>query len=179
MHRLFVAIDLPEAVKDQLTPLLSGVPGAKWVSRPQLHLTLKFIGEVETPQFNTVADTLRGIQAADFEMALNGVGRFPPKGAPRVLWVGVTEHPTLMQLQQQIESTLVKLDIPPEDRAFSAHITLARCKTPPPRDAMDAFLTKHRAFKIQPFPVSEFILFSSVLAPQGPTYRRERVYRLG
>jgi 2'-5' RNA ligase len=178
-HRLFTAIDLPASVKDQLTLLLSGLPGAKWVKRPQLHLTLRFIGEVETPKFKAIGDTLREVQAQAFEMRLNGVGRFPAKGTPRVLWVGVDETPPLLTLYQQIEGALAKLDYPPEERPFSAHITLARFKEPPNRDHVERYLTKHQAFQTEVIAVHEFVLFSSLLSPQGPSYKVERVYALG
>jgi 2'-5' RNA ligase len=177
-HRLFVAIDLPNAIKDHLAPLLKGISGAKWVSRPQLHLTLRFIGEVETPRFQAIARALESVQSSSFETRLNGVGRFPPKGPPRVLWVGMDEHPTMMDLQQQIEKTLVQLDLAPEDRPFSAHITLARLKTPPPRDVTDGYLAKHSSFQTPTFPVSQFVLYSSVLSRQGPSYHVEQTYRL-
>ena len=177
-HRLFTAIELPDSVKDQLAPLLSGLPGAKWVKRPQLHLTLRFIGEVETPKFKAIGDTLREVQAQAFEMRLQGVGRFPPKGASRVLWVGVDETPPLLALFQQIEGALAKLGYSPEDRPFSAHITLARFKEPPNRDDTDSYLNKHKLFQTEVIPVREFILFSSLLSPQGPSYKAERTYPL-
>src|SRR5262245_22412701 len=118
-HRLFTAIDLPDSVKDQLVPLLKGLSGAKWVKRPQLHLTLRFIGEVETPKFKAIGEVLGEVQAQAFEMRLQGVGHFPPKGVPRVLWVGVDDSPSLLTLFQNIEDALAKLDFPPEERPFS------------------------------------------------------------
>jgi 2'-5' RNA ligase len=179
MPRLFVAIDLPDTIKDQLGALCDGVPGAKWVKRDQLHLTLRFVGEVTDVKFRVIQDTLNRIRAAPFAMAMQGVGQFPPKRAARVLWVAVDVPPELGVLQRQIETTLVKLSYPPEERPFSAHITLARLKTPPPPSAIQDYLARHSAFQSEPFSITEFVLFSSVLAPEGPTYRAEAVYRLG
>ena len=178
VHRLFVAIDLPDPVKDRLTEMSRGVPGAKWVGRNQLHLTLRFIGEVEMPKFQEIKSALKGISAQPFSMTLQGVGRFPPKRAPRVLWVGMAAQPALFQLQRDIERALNGIGFTPEARPFEAHITLARLKTPPPPDVVERFLEQHADFKTEAIAVDNFILYSSVLAPQGPTYRPESVYRL-
>ncbi|GIL13053.1 MAG: RNA 2',3'-cyclic phosphodiesterase [Chloroflexota bacterium] len=178
MPRLFVAIDLPETVKDALGELCRGIPGAKWVSREQMHLTLRFIGEVDAPRFEAIRSGLGHLQAAPFELALKGVGQFPPRGAPRVLWVGLAAPPALAALQQRVESALVGLGIEPEDRPFSPHITLARLKTPPPPLLVGQFLNKHAAFQSESIPVSAFILYSSQLRPTGPVYRQEAVYNL-
>jgi 2'-5' RNA ligase len=178
MPRLFVAIDVPDAIKDQLLALCAGVPGAKWVQRAQLHLTLRFVGEVESAKFQQIKAALGDVQSAPFSMTLRGVGQFPPKRAARVLWVGVDAPPTLNQLQAQVETTLSRLDFPPEERPFSAHLTLARLKTAPPPSAVESYLSRHAAFQSESFPITEFILYSSILSPQGPTYRREAVYPL-
>jgi 2'-5' RNA ligase len=179
MPRLFVAIDLPDTIKDQLGTLCGGLPGTKWVKRDQLHLTLRFIGEMSDEKFRVIKDRLNSIKAAPFSMAMQGVGQFPPRRAARVLWVGVDAPPTLSELQQQVETTLTKLGCPPDERPFSAHITLARLKTPPPPSAVEDYLARYGAFQSEPFPISHFVLYSSVLAPEGPTYCPEAVYRLG
>ena len=114
-----------------------------------------------------------------FEMAMQGVGQFPPRRAARVLWVGVDAPPGLSQLQRQVETTLVQLGCPAEERPFSAHITLARLKTPPPPSAVQKYLNQHGAFQSEPFAIGQFVLYSSVLAREGPTYRAEGMYRLG
>ncbi len=178
MLRLFVAVDLPDAVKDQLAALCAGVQGAKWVQRGQLHLTLRFIGEADDTKLQPIKTALAGITSAPFSMALRGVGQFPPKRAARVLWVGVDAPPALNQLQGQVEATLNRLDFAPEEHNFSAHITLARLKTASPPSAVQGYLARHAAFQSESFPITEFVLYSSILSPQGPTYRREAVYRL-
>jgi 2'-5' RNA ligase len=178
MPRLFVAVDVPDAIKDQLVALCSGVPGAKWVQRAQLHLTLRFIGEVDSTKFQQTKTALGDVRSESFWMALRGVGQFPPKRAARVLWVGVDAPPTLHQLQAQVEATLNRLDFAPEERPFSAHLTLARLKTVPPPSAVESFLSRHTTFQSESFPITAFILYSSILSPQGPTYQREAVYPL-
>jgi 2'-5' RNA ligase len=174
MHRLFVAIDVPDSVKSGLGAALRRARRER-VKRPQLHLTLRFIGEVDTAQFKAIGEALRGVESGAFDMALNGVGRFPPKGAPRVLWVGVQERPALSRLYGQIEAALGTVGVKPDDRSFSAHITLARLRTPPPRVVVDQYLSKHRSFQSETVPVREFILYSSVLAPAGRRTRQRGV----
>jgi 2'-5' RNA ligase len=178
MIRLFVAVDLPDEVKDGLGALCSGVSGAKWVRREQMHLTLRFIGDADDNQFEAIKAALGSISALTFAMRLEGVGQFPPKGKPRVLWVGVKAPPALAALQQTVNTSLDKLGLPPEDHPFSPHITLARLKTPPPPESTRQFFDRHAAFKTDAFPVESWILFSSQLMPQGSIYRQEAVYRL-
>ena len=176
--RLFVAIDLPENIKDQLDDLCAGVSGARWVSREQMHLTLRFIGEVETRQFEAIQTVLAGIRCASFEMALKGVGQFPPKGKPRVLWAGITAPRPLHQLAGKVEAALRQAGIPPEDRPFSPHITLARLKTPPPPEAVSQYFRRYAAFQTGSLTVERFRLMSSVLARTGATYKVEGEYQL-
>jgi 2'-5' RNA ligase len=178
MPRLFVAVDLPDVVKDQLDKLCEGIAGAKWVKRDQMHLTLRFIGEVDEAQAEAIKAALSVVQIAPFSMTLEGVGHFPPTGKPRVLWVGIKAPASLMQLQRQTENALVNLKLPPEDHSFSPHITLARFKMPPAPEAMRQYLARHAAFNTESIAVESFVLYSSLLTPQGATYRREAVYPL-
>lgn len=177
--RLFTAIELPDDVKDELAALR--VDGRR-TKRDQLHLTLRFIGDgLEAAQFAAIKRALAEVKAAPFTMQFRGVGQFPPPGKgqrpkpARVLWAGIDDNPALAALYQQVEAALGKAGLPPEDRPFSAHITLARLD--PPKDAA-TFLDAHRAFETRVIPVERFVLFSSVLAPQGATHRQEAVYAL-
>jgi 2'-5' RNA ligase len=178
MIRLFVAIDLPPSVKEQLVKICTGVTGAKWVKPTQMHLTLRFIGEVDEMAFDSIKQALAAVTASPFSMSLNGVGQFPPKGAARVLWVGLDAPATLFELQRRIETTLNQLGYPPEERPFAAHITLARLKSPPPPESIRQFLSQNANIHSEPIPVTQFILYSSVLAPGGPTYTAEAIYPL-
>ncbi len=178
MTRLFIALDLPDPVKDALGTLSSGIPGAKWVKRDQMHLTLRFIGEADEARFAAIKAALASVQAEPFQIRLKGVGQFPAKGKPRVVWAGVQAPPILTQLQRQIETTLLRQGLAPEEKPFSAHITLARFKLPPPAEPTRAFFARHANFQTDTIPVEAFILYSSILAPQGATYRREGMYRL-
>jgi 2'-5' RNA ligase len=178
MIRLFVAIDLPPSIKEQLVKRCTGVPGAKWVRPEQMHLTLRFIGEVDEAAFATIRQALADVTAVPFSMSLNGVGQFPPKGSARVLWVGLNAPPTLFDLQRRIETALNQLGYPPESRPFAAHITLARLKSPPPPESIRQFLSRNADLRSDPIPVTQYVLYSSQLAPSGPTYTVEAAYLL-
>jgi 2'-5' RNA ligase len=95
-----------------------------------------------------------------------------------VVWVGATAPPELAQLQRSVEEAVVGVGIPSEDRPFSAHITLARLKSPPPSQTVERYLAQHANFQTEAIPITEFILYSSVLSPEGPTYRQEARFAL-
>jgi 2'-5' RNA ligase len=176
--RLFIAIDLPDEVKDALTRLRADISGAAWVRRDGYHLTLKFLGDgIDSSRLQEITATLAAIDAAPFEFTLRGVGRFPPRGSARVLWVGVSAPPALATLQQHVESAMASVGFPPEARAFSAHITLARLKSDQRRE-VEAFLERHRAFQIGAIPAARFHLVESTLTPQGASYQHRARFDL-
>ncbi|MSO74310.1 MAG: RNA 2',3'-cyclic phosphodiesterase [Alphaproteobacteria bacterium] len=177
MTRLFVALALPPRITDALLDLCDGVPGARWVNYDQLHLTLRFIGEVDRAAFDDVVQSLGHVEASAFELALSGVGHYPPRGVPRVLWAGVRPNPALTLLQARIESAVVRADLPPEPRKFSAHISLARLNNAP-LDRVQAFLARHALFGEAPFPIEAFHLHSSRLGRDGSIYSIEASYPL-
>jgi 2'-5' RNA ligase len=176
--RLFVAIDLPEMVKDQLDTLQARIPTARWVRRQQIHLTLFFLGETERIQ--EIKDALASVKAPPFALTLAGVGRFPKRHRqpPRVLWVGIDDEPALAHLHQKVTAVLAERGFKSENRPFSPHLTLARLKTREPLPEVDTFLNHHSAFRVAAIPIHEFVLFSSVLAPQGARYEREAIFAL-
>ncbi len=177
MFRLFVAIDLPAGVQEALATLCSGVPGARWVDPAQLHLTLRFIGEVQGDRFRDIAEALTGVGGAPFDLHLDGLGHFPPRGAPRVLWAGVATSEPLAGLRTRVETALASAGLPREGRRFSPHITLARLKgTPPAR--VGRFFEDHPLFHTDPFTVDRFLLYSSTLGRRGATHRVEAQYPL-
>lgn len=175
MPRLFVAVELPEQVKAELSRLARRISGARCVGASELHLTLRFIGEVDEASVALIKKALSDVRFSSFPLALKGVGHFPPHGQPRVLWVGLETHPELIRLQQQVEDALQRAGLPPETRGFSPHITLARFKEPRAREVA-AFEAEHKGLAYPPTDVTEFILFSSVLSPKGATHTRECVY---
>jgi RNA 2',3'-cyclic 3'-phosphodiesterase len=175
MPRLFVAIDLPEQIKAELAGLVAELPAAKWVDQQELHLTLRFIGEVDEQSCRAVQAALAGIAFTGFSLTLRGVGHFPPGKHPRVLWVGIEPSQQLLHLQQRVELMLTNTGIPADERHFSPHMTLARLKETPPAE-VGRFETRHAELAFPPFEVKEFILFSSTLTRQGAIHHKEAVY---
>ncbi len=166
MIRLFVAIPLPADVRERLGLLSVGIPGAKWVEPANLHLTLRFIGEVEEPVAAEIATVLEGVEAAPFGIELDGMGDFGSGKRLRALWAGVARNEALEHLQARIESALVRLGLEPERRRFTPHVTLARLKGAPAARAR-RFIAENGAFRAGPFPVAGFTLYSSFLSRNG------------
>jgi len=176
MIRLFTAIDLPDPIAESLVRLQAGVPGARWQEREQLHLTLRFIGEVDQRDAASIDEMLSSIDAPHMTLELKSVGEFGGKN-PRALWAGVVANEALSHLQRKIESLLQRLGLPAEERKFTPHVTLARLRGTPVGAVMD-FITDHGLYASGPFEARGFTLFSSHLSPNGSIYTPERVYPL-
>jgi len=174
--RLFTAIALPDDVAASLALIQAGVPGARWTTREQMHLTLRFIGEVDGRDAVAIDDGLATITAPAFRLALKTVGQFGGRN-PNALWVGVDASEPLIHLQRKIESVLQRVGLPAETRKFTPHVTLARLKGSSRGRVLD-YLTDHALFASQPFDVRGFILYSSRLTPNGSLYRAEKAYQL-
>lgn len=178
MIRLFVAIDLPEWIKADLETLcFFGIRGVKWVDPEQFHLSLKFIGEVDESLFGNIEDCLSKINNKSFSLNLSQVGLFPNGKAPRVIWAGVDKNEDLMRLQKKVETQLNRLNLRGDKRKYSPHITLGRVKSQKPGRIGD-FMIHNNLFKSGPFEVDRFTLFSSMLTPKGPIYRKEKEFYL-
>ena len=163
MIRLFVAIEIPEEVRDALLDMQAGLPGATWSPFDNLHLTLRFIGEVPEPMVEEIAEALWQIHTEGFSLKLKGVGRFGGEGArspARLVYVGVEHDGGLPRLANKVEQALQGLGLEPERRKFHPHVTLARLKDTPMTRLGD-FLAEHSMFSTRGFDVREFALFSS------------------
>lgn len=168
MHRLFVAIRPPEDVRDLLIDAMDDSPALRWVGDEQLHLTLRFIGEVERPAANDVAAALDRIRSPAFDLRVNGVGKFEKRNGG-ALWAGVEPKAPVAGLAAKVERALQQAGLDPEHRAFSPHITLARWNRRN-SEAVDAFLTRNADLRSEPFQVDRFILFESKLSRHGAHY---------
>jgi len=178
MPRLFIAVDLPERIRDDISSIYEAIPGAKWTEDAQLHLTLRFIGDVSSETAERVQSALKSIHAPSFTKNLKGVGFFPPRKTPRVLWCGIAPNEELMRLQNRIERTLVAAaGVNQEDRKFSPHITVARLNNSP-AERLAAFLSANALFETEPFLISEFHLYSSHLRREGALHIKEATYKL-
>ncbi len=177
MIRLFVAIELPGELKERLFAMGGGVPGAKWVRPENLHLTLRFIGEVAESRIGDIDAALAAVRSPAFDLTLADTGHFSSRRASRVWWVGVEKNEPLSVLQGKVEAACVGAGLAPEGRKFSAHITLARLNRAP-SSKVSAFLGANAMFKAAAFRVTDFILFSSFLARGGAIHREEATYPL-
>ena len=173
--RLFVAIDPPEEIREQLVALCCGLPDARWTPVEQLHLTLCFIGEVDGTTFLDIREALCEISFAAFSLQLRGVGFFPPRGQPRVVWAGVEKSEPLVVLQRKITTRLFHLGVELENRKYSPHLTLARLnQTSPGR--VGKYLNENALFASLPFTVTQFALYSSILGRKGASHTIEQQY---
>ena len=175
--RAFVAIDLPESLRQTLgneqARFRTLCPDARWMRPEGIHLTLKFLGEISDQQVAHVKEALRRIGPFEtFRVQAKGFGFFPDARRPRVFWVGVDAPPALAQLAASVEDTLRPLGFPSENRPFSPHLTLARFKIPRSQPRIQALLTEQGNTPLGAFDVSEFFLWESKLSPHGSEYRK-------
>lgn len=177
MLRLFVGIALPEEVRVELGTLCSGIPNARWVRPENLHMTLRFIGEVGEDVAEDIDDSFREIRGQSFSMWLKGLGFFGNARSPRQIWVGVERNLALHHLQEKIESAIVRAGLPPECRKFVPHVTLARLRGQNV-SRLQSFLSVHEPFRKGPIAVDRFTFFSSKLSHNGSIYRAEADYPL-
>lgn len=175
--RLFVAIDPPDGIRDQLSAVCCGLPDARWTPPEQFHLTLCFIGEVDGSSFLDIREALADIAFPAFALRLQSVGFFPPRGQPRVVWAGVEKSEPLMAVQRKIATRLFNLGYEPENRKFSPHITLARLQQTSAAK-VGKYLELHGLLSSEPFVVDQLLLYSSILGRKGASHIIEQEYAL-
>jgi 2'-5' RNA ligase len=179
-HRLFIAIRPPEPVRDRLVDAMEGIEGARWVDEGNLHLTLRFVGEVERPAGNDLAAALGRISAPTFTLAIDGVGHFDKRnrhGArPRALWARVPRCELLEELRLKVERACEAAGLGRETRRFTPHVTLARLG--PSVGDIGAWLARFGTLSAGPWEVGEFVLYESHLGHSGAFYEPVTVFAL-
>lgn len=178
-RRLFVALALPGPVRDELTKLATPLAGVTWTRLEQLHLTLRFLGDVPEEKIESVTTHLATVRVEPFVLPVEGVGAFPPKAPPRVLWIGVGRgHPRLHQLRQRVDDALLAAGLLDLDmRTFQPHVTLARCGAEAAKPVAK-WLQSHAEFAAPPFRVAAFDLCASGLRPEGAVHTLVRRFAL-
>ena len=176
MHRLFVAIRPPEPIRDLLIDAMDDSPDFGWQNDEQLHLTLRFVGEVDRPVAEDLAAALGHVHADRFQARINDVGRFEARSAG-ALWAGVEAKEPLAALAAKVERVCQQVGLEPEHRAFHPHITLARWKGRRTREVAD-FLDRRRGLASEPWEVDAFALFESRLSRHGAHYEEVASYPL-
>ena len=193
--RLFIALDITDAIRDRISLFVAGVsgfaPDARWAKPESLHVTLKFVGEQSEPAVEQVKQTLSTIRSAATEIQFRGYGFFPTAKSPRVFWIGLQAGPQLASLAAQVDDKMASLGIPKEDRAFSPHLTLARSaggsgnprrsKTDAPNRIFQRLQEKLSVLSTPEFGTMtprEFFLYQSQLSPKGSKYTKLAAFAL-
>jgi len=176
MHRLFVAIRPPPAIRAILIGAMGGISGARWQSEGQLHLTLRFVGEVDRHRAGDIHAALGAIHHAPFEIALNGIGAFERRGQAETVWAGVAPHAPLKALHKKVDAALTRVGVAPDQRAFLPHVTLARLKRS--SGPVGNLLEQSGGLASPLFTVDHFALFESALTPDGAVYTMIERYPL-
>jgi 2'-5' RNA ligase len=166
MIRLFVALELPPAVRDALLAVMGGVSGAHWQRDDQLHLTLRFIGEVDRHTAADISAALARVNFMPLTLALDGIGTFDRRGRVDALWVGVAPRAPVAGLAKRIDAALAKVGLPPDTRAFVPHITVARLG----RSAGSIGAFPMAPVPALPFVIRSFALWESRLGVGGFSY---------
>src|SRR3989338_5381159 len=169
--RLFISIEVPDEIKEYLGNIQQKIDVLKdkvrWIGQKQMHLTLKFLGKVQTDKVKDISEALRGIKVAPFSVNLGDIGVFPSEDYIRVIWVGLNPEKEVLELQKNIDESLKKLF--DKEKDFKSHITLARVKY---IENKEDFIGKLKNVKIEgkKIDVSNFKLMKSTLTPLGPVY---------
>ncbi len=179
MIRLFVGLELPEDIKEHVYNLRGGIPNTRWLNKENLHLNLRFIGDIEESDANYLHDYLAQINFHAFDLSLTQVGLFTQGNQPKHLWVGVDNYHILDDLSARIENAVQKSGQPNIARKFHAHTTIAKFRGAN-WDKIQEFIAFHNLFRTRPFRVNHFTLFSSHPHHNGggSFYRVEAQYPL-
>ena len=177
MPRLFVALDLPEDRRPLLEALQTDALSARWTPPEQYHLTLRFIGDVTERQADAVEQALASVPGALFSLQSPGLGVFPSRRKPRVLFADIERANALMTLQHRIDEALLSAGVDRADKPFHPHITVARLKRARPQ-AVRRYLREQQDFHLAPFPVTEFVLYQSDLTSEGAIHTPRATFAL-
>lgn len=178
--RAFFALALPAEVRAELAALRTDVGKARWVAPAQLHVTLRFLGEIDEPTERRLIDEVESRRAPwpTLRLVVRGVGVFGAPRKPRVLWAALDPVEPLRRIAEDLEQAVRAVGLPPEDRPFTAHVTLARLTRPDP--ARVAELVRARAtFATQPFDARALTLYSSTLTATGAVHEPRHTFPLG
>ena len=180
MHRLFAALRPPASIRHRLLAAMGGIAGARWQSDDQLHLTLRFIGEVDRRTAEDGAAALDTIHAEPVAIRLAGVGHFAHRGRVEALWAAMTPHDALARLHRKVDQACVRAGLVPERRAYLPHVTLARIPRSRGDDpAIGRWLAEHGSLASEPFAPARLILYESRLGGDGASYEPVACWPLG
>ncbi|SDS93147.1 2'-5' RNA ligase [Halopseudomonas xinjiangensis] len=176
MPRLFVGIELPESLKASALGACADYPALRWQQASQLHLTLRFQGDLPQQRLAELENALEAVDVPRFEMAIKGVGCFGSVRSPSILWAGVWPTEPLQLLRACIDTHLLPLGLVADNADFRPHVTLARLR-PPAADAT-GWLTRYAGLASRPAEIASFSLVASVPSAAGSRYNTIRRYGL-
>lgn len=160
-------------IRQFLSELNPGLPGVRWISADQLHLTLGFFGPVAELPEQKFKENLSGIKFGSFILSIQDIGTFPPRSSPNIIWIGVgTGHPHLFQIHKRVQEAAMTAGLEPDLRPWHPHITLARCRGVSSQIARE-FVDRHTQLDAGMVRVDAFALYSSELTADGSVYTRE------
>ena len=170
--RLFFGVELPEGVRTSISKIVpKSVRGLRWVPHRNLHLTMRFLGDVGSEMEEKIVASMGGVAVERFTLPLEGAGAFPPRGRAKVLWIGVGHgHPSLFQLRQQLDDRLLALGLDCDLRDFHPHVTVARVDHGGEGSARKV-LKRLEGFEGPVFRVDALSLFESQLSSEGARYQ--------
>lgn len=181
--RLFIALLFPDEIKSRLGELVEDLrprgQGIKWVTAGNIHLTLKFIGEVPEKKITPITDILTEVLSGrkKFEGRIIGCGGFPNLGKPRVLWVGMEGAEPAIEIARELNRRMVTVGVKSEKRGLSPHLTLGRIKRPTDLSSLAAYMESLN-FDAGPVILDRVALVKSTLTPAGPIYENLKVFEL-
>ena len=178
MIRLFVGIGFDQDLTARIATLQQGLPGARWIDPANLHLTLRFIGEVDEDLAEEIHHGLAALVEPPFALTLTGLGLFGDRRRAHTLWLGVERSEALSRLAARIDGAVTQAGASPEPRKFNPHVTLARLKDTPPGRIQD-FIDATGHFREEHVAVERFTPFRSILGRQGSQYDALEHYPLG
>ncbi|HVI53088.1 MAG TPA: RNA 2',3'-cyclic phosphodiesterase [Candidatus Sulfotelmatobacter sp.] len=178
MIRLFAAIPLPKEVRRRLSQLTGGLPGARWSPPENLHVTLRFAGEVDEPRAEMFHDCLTAVAAGPFDLRIRGLGAFSSGHRAHTLWAGVDASDDLTHLQARVEAAARLAGLEPEGRKYTPHVTLARLARDTSPARLAEVISGNNLLAVT-MPVDRFTLFASHLGKQEPFYEPLAEYPLG
>jgi 2'-5' RNA ligase len=187
MIRTFVAVEIDSAIRQRAEKLIEKLRAApadvKWVAAHNLHLTVKFVGDVPSREIVRVCEAveLGAAEVEPFDVEVRGAGAFPNAHRPRTLWLGVGKgEAKMVALHDRVEDALSELGHRKEHRRFHSHLTLGRVRRGGPAvTQLGELVERHADFDVGKITVAEAVVFSSQLGPKGPTYEALSRVRLG
>ncbi|HUL61656.1 MAG TPA: RNA 2',3'-cyclic phosphodiesterase [Methanocella sp.] len=173
MIRTFIAVNLSQAIRDRIGEAERdfAIRGVKLVDPRLVHVTLKFLGNVDEGRIDAIADALKAVRVAPFAADVRGIGGFPNERSPRVIWIGAEPGGTFVDLNRQVEDAMAGLGFAREGR-FKPHVTIGRVKFPDPeqKQRLPGLFERYRAFDAGSMPVDRIHVMKSTLSPKGPKY---------